>query len=607
MFIQDGIILRLQAINRSKVLVVFAFVTILLLMPALVSAQEKIAFQSQRDGNPEIYIMDANGANQLRLTVNSVFDGDPAFSRTGEKIAFSSARDGNQEIYIMHADGSSQTRLTNSAGADAHPAFSPDGTKIVFVSERSGHLGIWVMNVDGSNPVELMDGFGGTEPEFSPNGTKIVFCGTGGGGGNSQIWTMNADGTGRDNLSKSVNSDDTSPSFSPDGTKIVYFRNPHGPGSGTAEINVMNPDGSNQVPITSSNGKDFQPSYSVDGTRIVFTSLATGAAEIYAMNVDGTSPINLTNHFGSDLVAVWGAMNSAPVLNNVAVSSPINEGGVATLTGQISDANLNDSFVLTVSWGDGQSQTVDYPAGTISFELTHLYTDDPAAGAPSDDYVITCNINDHRFGTDSSSTSVTVNNVSPTLSNISVSPSTVAVGATVTLSGNYADPGYHGSAADEQLQVFVTWGDGQSTSVVTNGAPGALNETHQYAAAGTYTITVQATDNDGGVTVETRSLVVTMSPPATPTGFKVQSVAVNRVTLIWTDASNNEAGFAIERCSAKRACTNFVEVGRVGANVTTYLDNTVTGATQYFYRMRGFNSGGTSNYTGVVSTKTPRK
>jgi hypothetical protein len=193
------------------------------------------------------------------------------------------------------------------------------------------------------------------------------------------------------------------------------------------------------------------------------------------------------------------------------------------------------------------------------------------------------------------------------LANISVSPATVTVGATVTLSGKYDDPGYHGSPADEQLQVFVTWGDGQSTSVVTNGAPGALNETHQYGAAGNYTITVQATDNDGGVTVETRSLVVSTSPPATPTGFKVQSVAANRVTLSWTDASNNEDGFAIERCSAKRVCTNFAEVARVGSNVTSYADNAVSANTQYIYRMRAFNPGGTSSYTGAVSAKTPRK
>src|SRR5262245_32848823 len=98
----DGVFIRSLAIKRSKLLVGFAFVAILLLMPATLSAQDKVAFQSQRDGNPEIYVMNTNGTDQHRLTFNSTFDGDPAFSKGGEKIAFSSWRDGNEEIYIMN-------------------------------------------------------------------------------------------------------------------------------------------------------------------------------------------------------------------------------------------------------------------------------------------------------------------------------------------------------------------------------------------------------------------------------------------------------------------------------------------------------------------------
>ena len=560
---------------------------------------------SQRDGNPEIYVMNADGSNQLRLTFNTAFDGDPAFSRGGEKIAFMSFRDGNAEIYVMNVDGSSQTRLTNSAGADIQPTFSPDGSKIAFVSERTGHLAIWVMNADGSNPVELFDGIGGNEPEFSPDGTKIIFGGNGGSGNDSEIWTMNADGTGRNNLSQSVDFFEYSPSFSPDGTKIVYFRDPK-MGSPEPEIYMMNSDGSNKVNITNNGGGDQNPTFSADGTRIVFESMRNNNAEIYVMNVDGTNQTNLTNHNGSDLSPTWGAANSAPVLSNVVVSSPINEGSVAILSGEIADANANDSFVLTIAWGDGQSQSLNYPAGTNSFEVTHVYSDDPPAGSPTDDYAISYSINDHRFGTDSGSTSATVNNVNPTVSNLSVSPSPATVGATVTVSGSYTDLGYHGSPADEQLQVFVTWGDGQSTSVVTNGGPGAINATHEYGAAGNFTITIQVTDNDGGMTVATRALVVSAPSPATPTDFRVESVSVNRVELAWTDASNNETGFAIERCN-KRGCTNFVEIGQVGSNVTTFVDNTVSGNVQYFYRMRSFNSGGTSSYTNVISAKTPRK
>ena len=366
----------------------FAFTALLLLSPATLTAQEKIAFMSQRDGNGEIYVMNADGTNQLRLTFNSAFDSEPAFSRSGEKIAFTSFRDGNAEIYVMHADGSSQTRITNSPGADFHPTFSSDGSKIAFASSRSGHLAIWVMNVDGSSPIELVDGIGGVEAEFSPDGTKIVFSGNGGSGNDKEIWTMNADGTGRHNLSQSIDSHDYSPSFSPDGTKVVYFRDPK-MGSTEPEIYMMNIDGSNKVNITNNGGGDHNPS-------LVLTVLASSSsrsrnnnAEIFVMNVDGTNQINLSNHNGSDLSPTWGAANSAPVLSNVVVSSPINEGGVATLSGEITDANASDSFVLTIAWGDGQSQTLNYPAGTNSFEVTHVYSDDPPAGSPTDDYVIT--------------------------------------------------------------------------------------------------------------------------------------------------------------------------------------------------------------------------
>ena len=99
----------------------------------------KIAFTSTRDGNSEIYVMDASGSNQTRLTNNPAFDFSPSFSRDGSKIAFVSNRDGIPQIYVMNADGSNQTRLTNNpASADVSPSFSGDGSKIAFSSTRYG-------------------------------------------------------------------------------------------------------------------------------------------------------------------------------------------------------------------------------------------------------------------------------------------------------------------------------------------------------------------------------------------------------------------------------------------------------------------------------------
>ena len=77
----------------------------------------KIAFISNRDGNDEIYVMNADGSNQTRLTNNPAMI-RPSFSPDGSKIAFVSNRDGNYEIYVMNADGSNQTRLTNNPATD---------------------------------------------------------------------------------------------------------------------------------------------------------------------------------------------------------------------------------------------------------------------------------------------------------------------------------------------------------------------------------------------------------------------------------------------------------------------------------------------------------
>src|SRR5262249_24096622 len=83
----------------------------------------KIAFASERGGNREIYLMNADGSNQTQLT-NSGFDDGPTFSADGSKIAFFTVRDGNAEIYVMNADGSNQVRLTNNTAIDDQPSFA---------------------------------------------------------------------------------------------------------------------------------------------------------------------------------------------------------------------------------------------------------------------------------------------------------------------------------------------------------------------------------------------------------------------------------------------------------------------------------------------------
>lgn len=168
----------------------------------------KIAFVSNRDGNNEIYVMNADGSNQVRLTNDPGFDIDPAWSPDGTKIAFTSSRDfpgitGNIalgfELYTINADGSNPIRLTNNSNVDAGPSWSPDGTKIAFNTQRDGLPLVYVMNANGSNPINITQSttLDSGDPEWSPDGTTIAFTSFGhvGIGNVSAIFLMNADGS----------------------------------------------------------------------------------------------------------------------------------------------------------------------------------------------------------------------------------------------------------------------------------------------------------------------------------------------------------------------------------------------------------------------------
>ena len=118
-------------------------------------------------------------------SLNEARTGHTATLRANGNIAFTSDRDGNREIYVMNADGTNQVRLTNNSVVDDHPTWSPDGAKIAFVSERpAGGFAIFVMNADGTNKVEITpivfnataypiwDAWG---MSWSPDGNRIVF------------------------------------------------------------------------------------------------------------------------------------------------------------------------------------------------------------------------------------------------------------------------------------------------------------------------------------------------------------------------------------------------------------------------------------------------
>jgi Tol biopolymer transport system component len=269
----------------------------------------KIVFVSTRDGNGdnyitgegEIYVMNADGSNQTRLTFNAFDDTDPAWSPNGQKIAFASDRAGNLEIYVMNKDGTNQTRLTNNAAADFSPAWSPDGTKLVFVRIVNGTGEIGVMNADGTGQTNISNHPDDDQAPAWSVTNKIVFQTNR--DGDDEIGIMNPDGSGRVQLTDNSVAD-YGGDWAPDGLKVYFTRDPMG--SSPTEIGVIDVATLLQTRLTTNTAPEADPVISPTGLFVAYTSVGVGGVEdIFKMTAGGLLPQNLTNSAGLDFSPDW--------------------------------------------------------------------------------------------------------------------------------------------------------------------------------------------------------------------------------------------------------------------------------------------------------------
>lgn len=295
----------------------------------------KIVFASTRDGNAEIYVMNADGSELKNLTNHPSFDTQPSWSPNGKQIVFASDRRNsgrvqpNLEIHVMNADGSNPRRLTSTDLADRNPHFSPNGKQIVFTRflEPAGPPPAlppavpqnFVINVDGTGETNLTNNsaprcFGPpfdpdptcvfeAWPRWSPNGKKILFN-RAPLPGQADIWVMNADGTGKTNLTNSPTTNDFFADWSPNGKMIAWSGG--GP-PGETDILVMNIDGTGLRRVTTDGIVNFDvaPVWSPNGEKIAFWSGRGGNFDIFTIHPDGTNETRLTTDPGFDNWPDW--------------------------------------------------------------------------------------------------------------------------------------------------------------------------------------------------------------------------------------------------------------------------------------------------------------
>ena len=277
----------------------------------------EIVFVSDRDGNPEIYVMASTGGEAVRLTNNPANDTFPAWSPDKTRIAFTSDRDGNSEIYVMDADGSHPINLTRNPAADYRPIWSPDGSRIVFTSDREGggytNEALYVMNADGTHVRRLTDYGSCIDIAGSWMGDQIAFgsCRD----GNRGIYLVNADGSG---LCQVRVPDtffwDSQPVWSPARERqsglpfLAFVTNRGGRTVTDYDIWAMIPsceETSIIWPLITGPGDETDPTWSPDGAFLAFASDRDGDYEIYLTNADGSGLSKLTDNTACDQGPDW--------------------------------------------------------------------------------------------------------------------------------------------------------------------------------------------------------------------------------------------------------------------------------------------------------------
>jgi Tol biopolymer transport system component len=244
-------------------------------LQAAPGAKDKIAFASARADNNtnfDIWVMNDDGTNPLRLTNDPLPEFQPAYSPDGTKIAFTRGGSTNREIYVMNADGSGERDLTNDPAGnpafDFDPDWSPDGTQLAFDSDRGGVpcAALYTISPNCTDirklTADVLEAFGAA---WSPEGDKFAFsdhaC-----SGESDLFVMKTNGKGAPTQLFETSDNEAGATWSPDGERIAFERIKFVNDRfvfGTGEIYVVGEKGKSQTNLTNyPDADDIHPDWS---------------------------------------------------------------------------------------------------------------------------------------------------------------------------------------------------------------------------------------------------------------------------------------------------------------------------------------------------------